>query len=123
MLCLLLCYFFFFYQKTSYDLRISDWSSDVCSSDLALTVLIALAVAVRLVRPVNELVGAALRVSEGDLAVRVPEPRTRDEVGSLGTAFNVMTARLETQTTALESRRALIAIGRASCRERVCQYV
>src|SRR3546814_13917808 len=75
---------------------------------IALTVWIALAVADRLVRPVNELVGAALRVSEGDLAVRVPEPRTRDEVGSLGTAFNVMTARLETQTTALESRRALI---------------
>src|SRR3546814_3806711 len=26
--------FFFFQQKTAYDLRISDWSSDVCSSDL-----------------------------------------------------------------------------------------
>src|SRR3546814_19605563 len=26
--------FFFFKQKTSYDMRISDWSSDVCSSDL-----------------------------------------------------------------------------------------
>src|SRR3546814_10846377 len=30
------CYggFFFFKQKTAYDMRISDWSSDVCSSDL-----------------------------------------------------------------------------------------
>src|SRR3546814_16803921 len=28
-------YFFFFKQKTAYDMRISDWSSDVCSSDLA----------------------------------------------------------------------------------------
>src|SRR3546814_310457 len=27
-------YFFFFKQKTAYDVRISDWSSDVCSSDL-----------------------------------------------------------------------------------------
>src|SRR3546814_5001467 len=27
--------FFFFKQKTAYDMRISDWSSDVCSSDLA----------------------------------------------------------------------------------------
>src|SRR3546814_16421702 len=26
--------FFFFKQKTAYDVRISDWSSDVCSSDL-----------------------------------------------------------------------------------------
>src|SRR3546814_20571874 len=30
-MCLLL---FFFKQKTAYELRISDWSSDVCSSDL-----------------------------------------------------------------------------------------
>src|SRR3546814_9986159 len=29
------CLFFFFKQKTAYELRISDWSSDVCSSDLA----------------------------------------------------------------------------------------
>src|SRR3546814_2436917 len=28
-------WFFFFKQKTAYELRISDWSSDVCSSDLA----------------------------------------------------------------------------------------
>src|SRR3546814_3066950 len=28
------CLFFFFKQKTAYDMRISDWSSDVCSSDL-----------------------------------------------------------------------------------------
>src|SRR3546814_6540680 len=27
--------FFFFKQKTAYELRISDWSSDVCSSDLS----------------------------------------------------------------------------------------
>src|SRR3546814_4026719 len=29
-----LSFFFFFKQKTAYELRISDWSSDVCSSDL-----------------------------------------------------------------------------------------
>src|SRR3546814_10450070 len=32
-LCLCVC-FFFFKQKTAYEMRISDWSSDVCSSDL-----------------------------------------------------------------------------------------
>src|SRR3546814_17544355 len=31
---LVLCCFFFFKQKTAYEMRISDWSSDVCSSDL-----------------------------------------------------------------------------------------
>src|SRR3546814_7448885 len=31
---LVCCLFFFFKQKTAYEMRISDWSSDVCSSDL-----------------------------------------------------------------------------------------
>src|SRR3546814_6221713 len=30
----LIVFFFFFKQKTAYEMRISDWSSDVCSSDL-----------------------------------------------------------------------------------------
>src|SRR3546814_10343659 len=30
----LVVWFFFFKQKTAYEMRISDWSSDVCSSDL-----------------------------------------------------------------------------------------
>src|SRR3546814_14072213 len=39
MCCLVLCLFilfFFFKQKTAYEMRISDWSSDVCSSDLTI---------------------------------------------------------------------------------------
>src|SRR3546814_3768832 len=32
--CYFFICFFFFKQKTAYDMRISDWSSDVCSSDL-----------------------------------------------------------------------------------------
>src|SRR3546814_19859364 len=32
------CVFFFFKQKTAYEMRISDWSSDVCSSDLIFVV-------------------------------------------------------------------------------------
>src|SRR3546814_8484506 len=31
---MLVIFFFFFKQKTAYEMRISDWSSDVCSSDL-----------------------------------------------------------------------------------------
>src|SRR3546814_9380972 len=34
LLCNLLINVFFFKQKTAYEMRISDWSSDVCSSDL-----------------------------------------------------------------------------------------
>src|SRR3546814_4655500 len=41
MFCVLVivCLFFFFKQKTAYEMRISDWSSDVCSSDLHKCVL------------------------------------------------------------------------------------
>src|SRR3546814_16856711 len=41
------CFFFFFKQKTAYEMRISDWSSDVCSSDLQPAAMSAAAVARR----------------------------------------------------------------------------
>jgi len=82
---------------------------------VALAVWIALTVADRLVRPVGELVDAARRVAAGDLSARVPDPRTRDEVGTLANAFNQMTGRLQEQNSALvtandqlDNRRALI---------------
>src|SRR3546814_9358926 len=37
-MCLDSFLFFFFKQKTAYEMRISDWSSDVCSSDLIIFV-------------------------------------------------------------------------------------
>src|SRR3546814_18470822 len=39
----LVCFVFFFKQKTAYEMRISDWSSDVCSSDLpSVTIIVQL---------------------------------------------------------------------------------
>src|SRR3546814_5135213 len=38
-------FFVFFKQKTAYEMRISDWSSDVCSSDLGLSLVTVLAAA------------------------------------------------------------------------------
>ncbi|RZF65927.1 HAMP domain-containing protein [Sphingomonas populi] len=75
---------------------------------VGVAVWIALAVADRLVRPIDELVGAARLIADGDLTARVPEREERDEVGTLANAFNQMTSRLQAQTSALESRRALI---------------
>src|SRR3546814_2865709 len=40
--CSHIYYFFFFKQKTAYEMRISDWSSDVCSSDLVATFAVSL---------------------------------------------------------------------------------
>ncbi|WP_420140700.1 ATP-binding protein [Sphingomonas sp.] len=74
---------------------------------VALAIWIALTIADRLVRPIGDLVGAARRVAGGDLAARVAPPNKHDEVGTLAAAFNRMTRRLQEQTGALESRRAL----------------
>ena len=82
---------------------------------VGLAVWAALEIADRLVRPVGDLVKAAREVADGDLGTRVPTPRADDEIGTLATAFNRMTDRLQEQTNALvdanaesESRRALI---------------
>ncbi len=69
---------------------------------IGITLWIALRVADRLVRPVNNLVDAAQRIADGDLTARVSEDQYRaDEVGFLSKSFNRMTERLERQTGAL----------------------
>src|SRR3546814_8522199 len=96
-LCVACVFFFFFKQKTAYEMRSSDWSSDVCSSDLlfplflkllgihrALPALVALCVVV--------LLDAAAPWSPGSVSWRMLTHEMSE-------------------------------IGRASCRERVCQYV
>ena len=83
---------------------------------VGLSILTALKLADRLVRPVGELVSAAGRIETGDFSARVPVTNnTEDEVQTLATAFNQMTERLEEQTTELrtantqlETRRAFI---------------
>ena len=82
---------------------------------VGLSIFIALEMADRLVRPVGQLVTAAGRVEEGDFSTRVPVTSTGDEIGTLATAFNRMTGRLQEQTGALmaansqlDTRRAFI---------------
>src|SRR3546814_10893390 len=75
--------FFFFKQKTAYEMRISDWSSDVCASDLRAT------------------------------------PPCRGDRGSRGPVI-VSSPKLCAGSV---RTRVYREIGRASCRERVCQYV
>ncbi|WP_166037642.1 ATP-binding protein [Sphingosinicella sp. YJ22] len=82
---------------------------------VAIAIWVALKLADRLVRPVGALVGAARRISAGDLAARVPQTGADDELRTLGEAFNTMTEQLEEQTGALvtanqqlDSRRAFM---------------
>src|SRR3546814_5331737 len=102
-LCRYVVVFFFFKQKTAYVMRISDWSSDVCSSDLA----------VRLgwMRLLERLVDCGVDLDARD--------------GHGMTALHLCAAlSREAALKLLVSRGASPAeIGRASCRERGCQYV
>ncbi|MGB5076432.1 MAG: ATP-binding protein [Sphingorhabdus sp.] len=83
---------------------------------IAITLWIALRVADRLVRPVNNLVEAAQKIADGDLSARVLEDQYRaDEISFLSQSFNLMTERLETQKATLitanrqlDDRRAFI---------------
>src|SRR3546814_7870886 len=74
-LCCVYC-FFFFKQKTAYEMRISDWSSDVCSSDLEGHDLLAVGAAL-----------AIILVTEGDRGIVEADEaavRYRNAVGVAG---------------------------------------
>jgi two-component system nitrogen regulation sensor histidine kinase NtrY len=60
----------------------------------------------RLSRPVGQLAGAAQRVGQGDLSVRVTEERGEDEIAMLGRLFNQMTRQLKGQRDALIEQNA-----------------
>src|SRR3546814_4378818 len=85
-----------FKQKTAYEMRISDWSSDVCSSDL---------------HQPRELLLLRHRWCREQLEIRFAQcaARAPEEVGAT--------------IAALSMARPGCKIGRAACRERVCQYV
>src|SRR5690606_7635984 len=68
---------------------------------LALTVVAAILVADRIVRPLGTLVGATRRAADGDLSVRVAPSSYDDEISVLTRAFNRMTEQIEGQTRTL----------------------
>src|SRR3546814_9275369 len=94
-------FFFFFKQKTAYEMRISDWSSDVCSSDLM-----------------------ALGIGQGD---EVATPGfTYIATAEAAAVLGAKPVYVDIDPITYNLNPALIEaakIGRASCRERVCQYV
>src|SRR3546814_1536178 len=107
--------FFFFKQKTAYEIRMSDWSSDVCSSDL-LAFEQAEAASRRCPRIRLHLLRRAQADGEGGgqgRGLRQPGELPHGRAGAL---------RLQIPERAIQ-RVARRQLGRASCRERVCQYV
>src|SRR3546814_10215113 len=67
---MVLVVFFFFKQKTAYEMRISDWSSDVCSSDLWKA--LSRAVANRAPARASRTAGAAAAQSDGPTIFKFP---------------------------------------------------
>src|SRR3546814_7553227 len=109
---------FFFKQKTAYEMRISDWSSDVCSSDLA---VIAMTMGTRLLAAVLPVVLVGNGAGRGQSLVAAPvaggDPLPGHALDVAQQAALVLGA--EGNCLAVPAGK----IGRAPCRERVCQYV
>src|SRR3546814_8638121 len=108
--------FFFFKQKTAYEMRISDWSSDVCSSDLR-----------RPRHPRPDVAALAhkicARLSTHCVPGRAQILGCQPDGGEVWPS-STKRAMSRARKVAIWSRRVGDdAIGRASCRDRVCNYV
>src|SRR3546814_6588671 len=97
-------YLFFFKQMTAYEMRISDWSSDVCSSDLPM----------RCARFTCSI--AAERIASSGVCFHGRPARMRSTAWFAPHVASPPPIRVSWILMMLE-------IGRASCRERECQYV
>src|SRR3546814_13529011 len=107
MLCM--CCIFFFKQKTAYEMRISDWSSDVCSSDR---------------HPAREVAEAL----ESEMEARAHRAGQPNLARPLGSHLPVSIRTLATSKTVMPGPRPeplgqppSHTTGRASCRESACQ--
>src|SRR3546814_3018481 len=102
---------FLFKQKTANEMRISDWSSDVCSSDLQKT-------QIELAKILEQVGVTCIMVTNDQEEAMTMAHRlavmTEGQIVQCGTPQDVY---------AFPNSRFVAEIGRASCRERVCQYV
>src|SRR3546814_1916602 len=101
-------FFFFFKQKTAYDMRISDWSSDVCSSDLHFE------------NNHTTTTDKICLVADGGQLLFFNHTLFSKEINF---SIRYTGPRLVTSNEVKEMESKAKKIGRASCRERVCQYV
>src|SRR3546814_10030310 len=97
-------YVFFFKQTTAYEMRISDWSSDVCSSDLWAGAEVPLTVTEFSI--LRTLASMPAKVFSRDAII--------DRLHGPGFAITDRT---------IDSHIRNLQTGRASCRESGCQYV
>src|SRR3546814_14122455 len=123
----------FFKQKTAYEMRISDWSSDVCSSDLFWLPPEGCSYRVAVVSMKKAYPGHAKRVMMGVWSYlrqfmytkwvivvdhTVDARDWKQVVWAISTKMDPARDITLVESTPIDYRE----IGRASCRERVCQY-
>src|SRR3546814_12927706 len=119
--------FFFFKRKTAYDMLISDWSSDVCSSDLwfiVATVVLAAAAGYVVSDTEPEYVAqTTIYVGASSIAADpVPGELSNDRLTAIQLMVLNFSKMIDSETIARRAP-ADLEIGRASCREKVCKYV
>src|SRR3546814_21009728 len=105
---------FFFKQKTAYEMRISDWSSDVCSSDLLPYTVALVLSAIGWATLVGIPLGCFSAIRRNSLADKL--------IAVLSVSFIAIPYFVISIYTLLIFA-VMLQLGRASCRERVCQYV
>src|SRR3546814_10017554 len=116
-----LLFFFFFKQKTAYEMRISDWSSDVCSSDLKRSDAFAgdrELLADLFQRVVGVHADSETHAKDALLAGRQAGQHPRRRLAQVG-----VDRRIRGQNGVVVLDEVAEKTGRASCRERVCPYV
>src|SRR3546814_18478139 len=128
---------FFFKQKTAYEMRISDWSSDVCSSDLIrprakLSGLQAPplpgGLPSTLLRRRPDIAQAELSLAASDATLDAARAQFLPSLRLTGSAGGLISDALPDPISIWSIGGSILAplfaeIERASCRESVCQYV
>src|SRR3546814_11607439 len=124
---------FFFKHKTAYELRISDWSSDVCSSDLPWTAVNLAVTGLDLLEKAKKFFYSSKTIEEARQMSAQGSARTeslQEQVRLNQQIIDKLMQQAEENRMLLEKHNDILIniekelqIGRASCRERVCQYV
>src|SRR3546814_18175476 len=105
--------FFFFKQKTAYEVRISDWSSDVCSSDLE---VVAPPISSGITIPARVISSATVPISSSDGVISPDRP-------IMSASLSLADFRISLHGTITQRSITSKQIGRAQVRARGGLYV
>src|SRR3546814_19282752 len=116
--------FFFFKQKTAYEMRISDWSSDVCSSDLSAAPTLSRSSAIRAWARLDAVIQSPARAS----STAMPAAEAPTVISLVFQLEKASASAIDTVTTRGRSARVCKApgsgkLGRSWSREKESEHV